>query len=306
MELAIVGLGRMGSNMVKRLLRGGHRVVAYNRSTDPVREAEAAGAIGAYQVEEVVERLSPPRVVWLMVPAGDPTEVMVDRFATLLAPGDILVDGGNSYWKDSVRRAERLRSLGIAFLDVGTSGGIWGLEVGYCLMIGGDEAAFRWVEPAFRTLAQEGGYALVGPSGAGHFAKMVHNGIEYGLMQAYAEGFEILRASPYAFDLPGLARLWNRGSVIRSWLLELAEQAFSRDPHLQSIRGYVEDSGEGRWTVLTAIEEDVPAPVITLALQMRFRSRQPDSFAAKVAAALRREFGGHAVVSAENSPGGDP
>jgi len=305
MELAMVGLGRMGSNMVKRLLRGGHRVVAYNRSPEPVREAEAFGAIGVQRVEAVVERLSPPRVVWLMVPAGDPTEQMVDRFATLLAPGDILIDGGNSYWRDSVRRAERLRSLGIAFLDVGTSGGIWGLESGYCLMIGGEESAFQSVEPAFRTLAPEGGYRLVGPSGAGHFAKMVHNGIEYGLMQAYAEGFEILQSSPYRFDLGALARLWNQGSVIRSWLLELSERAFSRDPQLESIRGYVEDSGEGRWTVLTAIEEAVPAPVITLSLQMRFRSRQPDSFAAKVVAALRREFGGHAVVPAESLPEGD-
>ncbi|GBD16964.1 6-phosphogluconate dehydrogenase, NAD(+)-dependent, decarboxylating [bacterium HR26] len=301
MELAIVGLGRMGGNMVKRLLRDGHRVVAYNRSPGPVREAEAAGAIGAYSLEEVVERLSPPRVVWLMVPAGDPTEQMVDAFAELLAPGDILIDGGNSYWKDSVRRAERLRERGIAFLDVGTSGGIWGLELGYCLMIGGEETAFRTVEPAFRTLAPENGYRHVGPSGAGHFAKMVHNGIEYGLMQAYAEGFEILQASPYDYDLAGLANLWNHGSVIRSWLLELAERAFQRDPRLESIRGYVEDSGEGRWTVLTAIEEDVPAPVITLSLQMRFRSRQADSFAAKVAAALRREFGGHAVVTAETT-----
>ena len=301
MELAIVGLGRMGGNMVKRLLRDGHRVVAYNRSPGPVREAEAAGAVGAYSLQEVVERLSPPRVVWVMVPAGDPTEQMVDAFAELLAPGDILIDGGNSYWKDSVRRAERLRERGIAFLDVGTSGGIWGLELGYCLMIGGDEAAFRIAEPAFRTLALENGYRHVGPSGAGHFAKMVHNGIEYGLMQAYAEGFEILQASPYSYDLAGLANLWNHGSVIRSWLLELAERAFQRDPRLESIRGYVEDSGEGRWTVLTAIEEDVPAPVITLSLQMRFRSRQADSFAAKVAAALRREFGGHAVVTAETT-----
>ena len=301
MELAIVGLGRMGGNMVKRLLRDGHRVVAYNRSPEPVREAEAAGAIGAYSLEEVVERLSSPRVVWLMVPAGEPTEQMVERFAALLGSGDILIDGGNSYWKDSVRRAGWLRERGIQFLDVGTSGGIWGLELGYCLMIGGEEAAFRIVEPAFRTLAPENGYRHVGPSGAGHFAKMVHNGIEYGLMQAYAEGFEILQASPYKYDLSGLANLWNHGSVIRSWLLELAERAFRRDPRLESIRGYVEDSGEGRWTVLTAIEEDVPAPVITLSLQMRFRSRQADSFAAKVAAALRREFGGHAVVTAETT-----
>jgi 6-phosphogluconate dehydrogenase len=232
---------------------------------------------------------------------------MLWRFAHLLQPGDILVDGGNAYWKDSVRRAAALQERGIRFLDIGTSGGIWGLEYGYCLMVGGDESAFRHLEPALATLAPENGYRYLGPAGAGHFAKMVHNGIEYGLMQAYAEGFEILERSPYRYDLAELAALWNRGSVIRSWLLELSERAFRRDPTLATIRGYVEDSGEGRWTVLTAIEEDVPAPVITLSLQMRFRSRQEDSFAAKVVAALRREFGGHAVKSAEQeSTGASP
>lgn len=301
MELAIVGLGRMGGNMVRRLLQGGHRVIAHNRSPEPIREAEAAGAIGAYTPEEVVHHLQPPRVIWIMVPAGDPTEHMIETFRPLLSPGDILIDGGNSYWKDSVRRAERLRQDGIRFLDVGTSGGIWGLEYGYCLMIGGDEEAFKLVEPAFQTLAPQDGYRYVGPSGAGHFAKMVHNGIEYGMLQAYGEGFEILKASPYQYDLAALAKLWNHGSVIRSWLLELAERAFQNDPELSTIRGYVEDSGEGRWTVLTAIEEDVPAPVITLSLQMRFRSRQDDSFAAKVIAALRHEFGGHAVQKESSS-----
>lgn len=222
----------------------------------------------------------------------------------LLEPGDILVDGGNSYWKDSVRRATHLEERGIRFLDVGTSGGIWGLEYGYCLMVGGDKSAFHHLEPALATLAPENGYRYLGPAGAGHFAKMVHNGIEYGLMQAYAEGFEILERSPYEYDLAELAALWNRGSVIRSWLLELAERAFRHDLHLTAIRGYVEDSGEGRWTVLTAIEEDVPAPVITLSLQMRFRSRQEDSFAAKVVAALRREFGGHSVKPVETRGSG--
>jgi len=298
-ELAIVGLGRMGSNMARRLLRGGHRVVVHNRSPEPIRQLEAEGASGAYTPEETVRALARPRAIWLMVPAGEPTEQMIERFAPLLEPGDILIDGGNSYWKDSVRRAARLEERGIRFLDVGTSGGIWGLEYGYCLMVGGDESAFRHLEPALATLAPEHGYRYLGPAGAGHFAKMVHNGIEYGLMQAYAEGFEILERSPYDYDLAELAALWNRGSVIRSWLLELAERAFRNDPHLAAIRGYVEDSGEGRWTVLTAIEEDVPAPVITLSLQMRFRSRQEDSFAAKVVAALRREFGGHSVKTTE-------
>ncbi len=300
MELAIVGLGRMGSNMARRLLRGGHRVVVHNRSPEPIRQLEQEGAAGAYSLESLVSQLRPPRAVWLMLPAGDPTEQMLQRLADLLEPNDILVDGGNAYWKDSVRRAEWLKARGLRFLDIGTSGGIWGLEYGYCLMVGGDESAFREIEPALATLAPENGYRYLGPAGAGHFAKMVHNGIEYGLMQAYAEGFEILERSPFQYDLAELAALWNHGSVIRSWLLELAERAFRHDPELATLRGYVEDSGEGRWTVLTAIEEDVPTPVITLALQMRFRSRQADSFAAKVVAALRREFGGHAVKTAHD------
>ena len=304
MELAIVGLGRMGSNMARRLLRGGHRVVVHNRSPQPIQMLEAEGAVGAYSPEDTVHALTPPRVIWLMLPAGAVTEQMLQHFAELLEPGDILVDGGNAYWKDSVRRARFLHDRGIRFLDVGTSGGIWGLEYGYCLMVGGEESAFRHLEPVLATLAPENGYRYLGPAGAGHFAKMVHNGIEYGLMQAYAEGFEILERSPYRYDLAELAALWNRGSVIRSWLLELAERAFRNDPRLSAIRGYVEDSGEGRWTVLTAIEEDVPAPVITLSLQMRFRSRQEDSFAAKVVAALRREFGGHAVKTAEQETTG--
>jgi len=241
-------------------------------------------------------------VIWMMIPAGDPVDDMINKLLPLLSPGDVLIDGGNSNWKDSVRRAAAVSERGIHYLDVGTSGGIWGLEVGYCLMIGGEEAAFRIVEPAFKSLAPPDGYRLLGPSGAGHFAKMIHNGIEYGMLQAYAEGFEILESSPYEYDLAGLAALWNRGSVVRSWLLELAERAFKEDPHLESIRGYVEDSGEGRWTVFQAIDQDVPAPVLTLSLMTRFRSRQPDSFAAKVVAALRRQFGGHAV---KQSGGGE-
>lgn len=295
MELAIMGLGRMGANMVRRLLRDGHRVVAYNRSPDPVKEAEQEGAVGAYSIEEAVHELSAPRVIWMMIPAGDPVDTMIDSLLPLLSPGDVLIDGGNSNWKDSVRRAEKVKAHDIHYLDVGTSGGIWGLEVGYCLMIGGEKTAFKMVEPAFKSLAPEDGYQLVGPSGAGHFAKMIHNGIEYGMLQAYAEGFEILESSPYDYNLARLAHLWNQGSVVRSWLLELAERAFQEDPHLSSIRGYVEDSGEGRWTVFQAIDQDVPAPVLTLALMTRFRSRQPDSFSAKVVAALRHQFGGHAV-----------
>lgn len=295
MDLAIIGLGRMGSNMARRLLRDGHRVVVHNRSPEPIKELEQEGAVGAYTPASVVDRLSPPRVIWMMIPAGDPVDDMITKLLPLLSTGDVLIDGGNSNWKDSVRRASRVSERGVHYLDVGTSGGIWGLEMGYCLMIGGKEEAFNLVEPAFKSLAPPAGYRLLGPSGAGHFAKMIHNGIEYGMLQAYAEGFEILESSPYEFDLAGLAALWNRGSVVRSWLLELAERAFKEDPHLESIRGYVEDSGEGRWTVFQAIEQDVPAPVLTLSLMARFRSRQADSFAAKVVAALRHQFGGHAV-----------
>lgn len=295
MELAILGLGRMGGNMVKRLVQGGHRVVAYNRSPGPVEEAVADGAVGVHTLEDAVAALSSPRVLWMMIPAGDPVDAMIGELLPLMAKGDILIDGGNSNWKDSVRRAEQVTAAGIHYLDAGVSGGVWGLEVGYCLMVGGEEAAFTVVEPALKTLAPPDGYRLVGPSGAGHFAKMIHNGIEYGMLQAYAEGFEILKSSPYSYDLAALANLWNQGSVVRSWLLELAELAFKADPGLASIRGYVEDSGEGRWTVFQAIDQDVPAPVLTLSLMARFSSRQEDSFAAKVVAALRHQFGGHAV-----------
>lgn len=294
MELAIIGLGRMGLNMTLRLQRGGHTVVAYNRSPGPTKEAEAEGAIGAYSIPEVVDKLKKPRVIWMMIPAGA-VQTMVETLLPLMSPGDILVDGGNSYWKDSVARGQLAEKHGIHYLDAGTSGGIWGLEIGYCLMVGGNEEACRVVEPAFKSLAPPDGYRRVGPSGAGHFAKMIHNGIEYGMLQAYGEGFEILKESPYDFDLAGLANLWEHGSVIRSWLLELAERAFTDDPGLESIRGYVEDSGEGRWTVFQAIDEDVPAPILTLSLMARFRSRQVDSFSAKVIAALRHQFGGHMI-----------
>jgi 6-phosphogluconate dehydrogenase len=296
MELGIIGLGRMGANIARRLLRAGHRVVAYNRSPGPVRELEREGAIGAYSLEELTQRLSPPRAVWLMVPAGDTVTQHIEALTPLLSPDDTVVDGGNSNYKDSMRRAQELQARGLHFLDVGTSGGIWGLEFGFCLMIGGERAIFERLEPIFKALAPADGYAYVGPSGAGHFAKMIHNGIEYGLMEAYAEGFEILRAQKdFRFDLRQIAHLWNRGSVIRSWLLELTERIFAQDADLADIRGYVEDSGEGRWTVLQAIENDIPAPIITLSLLQRFRSRQEESFSAKLIAALRNEFGGHVV-----------
>ncbi|HET7034865.1 MAG TPA: decarboxylating 6-phosphogluconate dehydrogenase [Thermomicrobiaceae bacterium] len=295
MELAILGLGRMGGNMVRRLLQGGHQVVAYNRSREPIDELAQEGAIPAYTLEEVIQKLKPPRVAWMMIPAGEPTTHMIEALAPLLSPGDILIDGGNAFWKDSVTRANLVKQRGVNYLDIGVSGGIWGLEVGYCMMAGGDEEPFRTVEPALKTLAPPDGYALVGPNGAGHFAKMIHNGIEYGMMEAYAEGFEILHDAPFEYDLAGLAGLWDHGSVIRSWLLELAERAFRADPGLERLRGYVEDSGEGRWTVAQAIEENVPAPVITLSLLVRLRSRQEESFGNKVLAALRHEFGGHAV-----------
>lgn len=295
MELGFVGLGRMGGNMVERLLKGGHRIVAYNRHPEPVAAAQAKGAIGTPSLEELVRRVTPPRAVWLMVPAGDAVTQTLEALTPMLKAGDTIVEGGNSNYQDSIRRAAALREKGIHFLDAGVSGGIWGLTEGYCLMVGGEEAAFRRLEPVFRTLAPADGYLHVGDSGAGHFTKMIHNGIEYGMLQAYGEGFELLKASPFKPDLARLAHLWNRGSVVRSWLLELLERALRSDPDLSAIRGYVEDSGEGRWTVLEAVAREVPAPVLTLALFARFRSRQEDSFAAKVIAALRKEFGGHAV-----------
>ena len=300
MEIGLYGLGRMGANMVRRLVRSGeHRVVAGNRSPGPVDEAVSEGGEGAYSMEEVVEKLSSrPRVIWVMVPSGDATEQALLNFAELMDEGDILIDGGNSYFRDSIRRATLLRERGLRFLDAGTSGGIWGLEVGYCLMVGGDADAYERVEPALKTLAPKDGYAYLGDAGAGHFTKMVHNGIEYGMLQAYAEGFEILQKSQYDLDLRAISSLWNQGSVVRSWLLELAERAFERDGNLETIRGYVEDSGEGRWTVLEAINEDVPAAAIAGSLFARFASRQDDSFAMKVIAALRGEFGGHAVQEA--------
>ena len=298
MDVGFYGLGRMGANMSRRLVKdGAHRVVAGNRSPGPVDEVVKDGAEGAYSMEELVEKLAGngPRAITLMVPAGDVTEKALLKLADMMDEGDILIDGGNSYFRDSIRRAELLRENGIKFLDQGTSGGVWGLQVGYCLMVGGDASAFEHVEPALKTLAPPNGYAYLGEAGAGHFTKMVHNGVEYGMMQAYAEGFEIMEKSQYDFDLRAVSSLWNQGSVVRSWLLELAESAFEQDGHLESVRGYAEDSGEGRWTILEAINEDVPAHVISASLVARFASRQEDSFAMKVISALRGQFGGHAI-----------
>ncbi len=286
MQLGMVGLGRMGGNMRERLRRGGHEVIGYARNPK-------VADVGS--LSELVDGLAAPRTVWLMIPAGDPTEQTVRELAGRLQKGDIIVDGGNSNFRDSIRRGAELEKQGLLFMDAGTSGGIWGLKIGYCLMVGGSDEAFRHVEPALKTLAPEDGYAHVGPVGAGHFTKMVHNGIEYAMLQAYAEGFEILNASDFDLDLRQLAALWNHGSVVRSWLLELAESAFAKDPDLSQIRGYVEDSGEGRWTVFEAINENVAAPTIAASLFARFVSRQEDAFAMKVIAALRNEFGGHAV-----------
>ena len=297
MQLAMIGLGRMGGNMTERLMRGGHTVVAYDRDPATVSKYQSMGAKAAKDLAEVVGRLATPRVIWIMVPAGKPVDDTIDTLLPQLSPGDILIDGGNSMYKDTRARAERLASQQIHLIDAGTSGGVWGLENGYCLMVGGETKAVKHCEPIFLTLAPKDGYLHVGPPGAGHYVKMVHNGIEYGLLQAYAEGYEILAASKKypELDLPAIAELWQHGSVVRSWLNELAASAFTRDPRLDKLKGYVADSGEGRWTVAEAIEEDVPAPVITLSLIMRLRSRQQDTFAGKVIAALRNEFGGHAV-----------
>ena len=290
MKLGMVGLGKMGGNMAERLRKGKHEVETYAR-TAPERTAGS--------LIELAEKLDQPRFVWLMIPAGDPTEHAFQNLLELLEDGDTIVDGGNSNFRDSQRRYAEAKKKGIRFLDAGVSGGIWGLKEGYCIMVGGDADAFADIEPAIKTLApNDDGYALVGPSGAGHFVKMVHNGIEYGMMAALGEGFEIMKSSEFGLDLKQVAGIWRYGSVVRSWLLELAYRAFDQEgSDLAKIKGYVEDSGEGRWTVFEAIDENVPAPVITLSLFRRFASRQDESFAAKVEAALRNQFGGHAVKS---------
>jgi 6-phosphogluconate dehydrogenase len=308
MRLGMVGLGKMGGNMVERLLGGGHEVVVHDLSAELTAKIGASpGASPASSLEDMVGQLAAPRVVWVMVPAGAPTEDTLQRLAAAMQPGDVLIDGGNSNFHDSKRRAAELAAKGIGFCDAGTSGGVWGLKVGYCLMVGGTPESVALCEPAFRTLAPTDGYLHVGPSGAGHFVKMVHNGIEYGLLQAYAEGFEIMHASDFGLDLKAISGLWNHGSVVRSWLLELLELAYAAEGQdLADIRGWVADSGEGRWTVQTAVDLNVPAPVITLSLLERFRSRQEQSYSAQVIAALRNQFGGHAVKEAahgEAAPG---
>jgi 6-phosphogluconate dehydrogenase len=297
MQLAMIGLGKMGGNMTARLMRDGHSVVVYDHHAENVARYVALGAKAATDLPNLTGQLSGPRIVWIMVPAGAPVDETISALLPGLKPGDIIIDGGNSNYKETRARAERLAADKISFIDAGTSGGIWGLENGYCLMVGGPTEAVKACEPIFLSLAQKGGYMHVGPAGSGHYVKMVHNGIEYGMLQAFAEGYEILAASSKYpdLDLHGIAELWQHGSVVRSWLNELAVRAFEKDPKLDKLKGYVSDSGEGRWTVAEAIEEDVPAPVITLSLLMRLRSRQADSFGGKVIAALRNEFGGHAV-----------
>jgi len=298
MEIGLVGLGRMGMNMGRRWIRGGHSVVAFNRSPEKTQELGKEGAVATTSLQELVSKLKTPRIVWLMLPAGAATEEHINTLLSLLSPNDIVIDGGNNYFKEDIRHADLLKAKGIRFLDAGVSGGIWGLKNGYCTMIGGDESAFKHMEPLFKTLAPNEGYIFCGGPGGGHFVKMVHNGIEYGMMQAYGEGFEILEASPYKLNLEKVSHVWNQASVVRSWLLELAEASFKNDPELSTISGYVEDSGEGRWTVQQAVETGVSAPIITLSLYQRFLSRQQDPFGFRVLAALRNQFGGHATVAA--------
>ncbi len=295
MRIGFIGLGRMGSNMVRRLLRDGHEIVAYNRTAEKTREIAGEGADAAFSIAELVQKLPKPRAVWIMVPAGDATEAQIQELLEHLEPGDTIIDGGNTNFHDDQRRHPILKERGIGYVDAGVSGGVWGLKNGYCMMVGGEPESVKPLEPVFRTLAPEGGYLHVGGPGAGHYVKMVHNGIEYGLMQSYAEGFEIMHGSAYHLDLGGIAKMWQYGSVVRSWLLELAADALADDQELTHLKGWVADSGEGRWTVQEAIDLDVPAPVITLSLLTRLRSRQDESYGAKVLAALRNEFGGHAV-----------
>jgi 6-phosphogluconate dehydrogenase len=299
MQIGMVGLGRMGANMTRRLLRGGHEVVVYDVVAENVTQAVKDKAVGAESLTDLVNKLDAPRAVWLMVPAGAVTSQTIEELTELLDAGDTVIDGGNSRYTDSIARANALAAKGVTLLDVGTSGGIWGLEAGFCLMIGGDAGSFRRLEPVFSTLAPENGYVHVGGSGSGHLVKMVHNGIEYALMQAYGEGFALLEGSQFDLDLAQIAEVWRYGSVIRSWLLDLAARALAGDPELATVSDYVEDSGEGRWTLQTAIDNGIPAPAIALALFNRFASRQDESFANKLIAALRREFGGHSVREIE-------
>ncbi len=296
MKIGFIGLGKMGGNMVERLLKHGHEVVVYNLTTPEIDAAVAKGAEGSASLGELVSKLPERKVVWLMVPSGRPVDENILGLAQLMNSGDIIIDGGNSYWKETRHRGEALAEKEIHYIDCGTSGGVWGLKNGYSLMTGGNKEAVEYVYPVFKSLAPEGGYTYCGTSGAGHYVKMIHNGIEYGMMQSYAEGFEILKTSPFNIDVTAVASGWQHGSVVQSWLLELAAKALKEDPNLESIKGYVEDSGEGRWTIEAAIEQNVPAHVITDSLYTRFRSRQEDSFAMKMLAALRNQFGGHRVI----------
>lgn len=298
MDVGMVGLGRMGANMAERLLRGGHRVVGYDPRAGAVDHLAATGGGGARDLAALVQRLSPPRAVWLMVPSGDPVDQTIDALLPLLARGDVIIDGGNSYYKDSMRRSRRVIDRGVTFVDVGTSGGIWGLREGYCLMIGGDRETVARLAPVFQTLAPapDRGWGQVGPSGAGHYVKMVHNAIEYGMMQAFAEGFELMmRKQEFQLDVRQIGEIWRHGSVVRSWLLDLTVRALAENPTLEGIAAYVPDSGEGRWTVIEAIEQACAIPVITMALEWRFRSREPQPFSDRLLAALRGQFGGHEV-----------
>ena len=300
MNIGFVGLGRMGANMTERLLLGGHTVVGYDRSSEAVQQVVAKGAQGAESLPDLVSRLEDRRAVWLMVPAGDPVNQTLEALVPLLKPGDLVIDGGNSFWRDSVQRARRLAGLGMHFVDCGTSGGVWGLKNGYCLMYGGDREACDFLKPVFETLAPPGGHLYCGPSGAGHFVKMVHNGIEYGMMQAYAEGFELMQAADFPLDLHAISHLWQQGSVVRSWLLELTERALGENPDLSGLEGRVADSGEGRWTVETAVALGVPVPVLAQALFRRFESRQDNAFGNRLLAALRHQFGGHPVETSRH------
>lgn len=298
MQLGMMGLGRMGKNMTLRLMRNGHELIVWNRSPEPREEVAKEGAIPFEHVEDFVNRLATPRAIWLMLPAGEVTEAMIDHLMGLLSPGDTLIEGGNSNYKDTQRRAARVKAAGFQYVDVGTSGGVWGITEGYSLMIGGDKEPVERLTPIFQTLAPgaDMGWGHVGPSGAGHFVKMVHNGIEYGMMQALAEGFEIMHSkTELELDVAQIAQVWRVGSVVRSWLLDLTANALGKNPNMDGIKGWVADSGEGRWTVAEAIDLDIPAPVITLALMMRFVSRQDDSYAAKLLAAMRNQFGGHEI-----------
>jgi 6-phosphogluconate dehydrogenase len=302
MKIGLIGLGRMGMNMARRLLLYDKQVVAYNRSRDKVDQIAAEGAEAAYSLNDIVDKLSAPRIIWIMLPAGEIIDENITQISQILSPGDIIIDGGNTYYKDDIRRSHYLSEKSIRFMDAGVSGGIWGLKEGYCLMLGGEKDIYDYLEPLFKSLAPEEGYLYCGPIGAGHFVKMVHNGIEYGMMQAYGEGFDILQSSPYADSInhANIAHLWNHGSVVRSWLLELAEDAFKKNETLSGIKGYIADSGEGRWTVQQAIDAGVSTPVIALSLMRRFRSQTRESFSDKVVAALRKEFGGHKIVKSDD------